>query len=59
MRNGEAFRKRIFPGLQKDRYRGTRGTKEGLSSIGTFRSRCKTLGIFVLFQEKQITKKPK
>ena len=26
-----------FPGLQKDRYRGTGGTKEGFSSIGRFR----------------------
>ena len=30
---------RQTPGLQKDRYRGTSGTKEGLTSIGRFREK--------------------
>ena len=48
-REGEAFKtsrgrqgreelKRVIAGLQKDRYRGTDVTKEGLSPIGKFRS---------------------
>ena len=33
------FLNKIRTGLQKDRYRGTSGTKEGLTPIGRFREK--------------------
>ena len=36
MKDTQCITVTIYPGLQKDRYRGTSGTKEGFSSIGRF-----------------------
>ena len=39
----------FYTGLQKDRDRGTAGTKEGSSSIGRFGSKAKNVVVIVLF----------
>ena len=49
---------KIGAGLQKDRYRGTAGTKEGLSPIGRFSSYCQIQGILFIFFGKQASAKP-
>ena len=41
----------FLAGLQKDRYRGTSGTKEGLSSIGRFRKNNKYCLFWSLFRQ--------
>ena len=39
----------VIAGSQKDRYRGTAGTKEGSSPIERFRSSCQIQGILFIF----------